>query len=82
MFVCSERDVGSGVCMHACVCACVHTVGGGGSSGGVCVCTHTRVCVCVCVCVCVLFCAHECPCMPCVWLVCSQHCSLEVSIYK
>ena len=71
IFVCAEREVGSGVCMHSCVCACTHIVCGG---GGVCVCAHACVCVCVCS-------AHECPCMPSVWVVHSQHCSLEVSIY-
>ena len=90
MFVCAEREVGSGVCMHSCVCVCVctHTVGGfGGSSGGVfvCVCVCARACACarthVCVCVCMFFCAHEYPCMPSLWVVRSQHCSLEVSIY-
>ena len=53
MFVCAEREVGSDVCMHLCVCACTHIVCGG---WWVCVCVY--VCVCVrarmCVCVCVL----------------------------
>ena len=35
MFVCAGQEVGSIVCMHACVCVRTHTGGaGGGSSGG------------------------------------------------